>query len=135
MSVDGLTRPTAASVPPVDEASPDTRETASASPAPAPAKPPVATARAVAQKASTVLGWFAGASLGLMASVGLGAWLGSAYPMVIGNFAGVVLGAFGGMGLADRWGERSLKPLAFLTGVLMLVALMLTLTVMGSPEP
>ena len=57
------------------------------------------------QRAATVLGWFAGASLGLMASIGLGAWLGNAYPMVIGNFAGVVLGAFGGMGLADRWGE------------------------------
>lgn len=88
----------------------------------------------MAQRAATVLGWFSGASLGLMASVALGAWLGSAYPMVIGNFAGVVLGAFGGMALADRWGARSLKPLAFVTGVLMLVALMLTLTVMGSPE-
>lgn len=89
--------------------------------------------RTPAQRAATVLGWFSGASLGLMASVGIGAWLGSAYPMVIGNFAGVVLGAFGGMGLADRWGARSIKPLAFLTGVLMLVALMLTLTVMGAP--
>jgi len=70
-----------------------------------------------------------------MASVALGAWLGRAYPTVIGNFAGVVLGAFSGMALADRWGARSLKPLALVTGVLMLVALMLTLTVMGSPEP
>lgn len=119
----------------------DTRETpdsSEASPTPTPPPPPSAqqTAspqQAVAQKAATVLGWFSGASLGLMASVGLAAWLGSAYPMVIGNFAGVVLGAFGGMGLADRWGARSIKPLAFLTGVLMLVALVLTLTVMGSP--
>jgi hypothetical protein len=68
-----------------------------------------------------------------MASIGLGAWLGTAYPMVIGNFAGVVLGAFGGMSLADRWGARSVKPLAFITGVLMLIALMLALTVMGAP--
>ncbi|MCA9577929.1 MAG: hypothetical protein R3B40_23950 [Polyangiales bacterium] len=85
------------------------------------------------QRAATVLGWFAGASLGLMASIGLGAWLGNAYPMVIGNFAGVVLGAFGGMGLADRWGARSVKPLAFITGLLVLVALMLVLTVVGAP--
>lgn len=103
----------------------------------APPEPAAATApeaRSPAQRAATVLGWFSGASLGLMASVGLGAWLGSAYPMVLGNFAGVVLGAFGGMGLADRWGARSIKPLAFLTGVLMLVALMLALTVMGAPS-
>lgn len=89
----------------------------------------------MAQRAATVLGWFAGASSGLMVSVALGAWLGPAYPMVIGNFAGVVLGAFSGMGLADRWGTRSLKPLAFVTGVLVLVALMVTLTVLSSPAP
>jgi nitrate/nitrite transporter NarK len=69
-----------------------------------------------------------------MASIGVGTWLGTAYPMVIGNFAGVVLGAFGGMALADRWGARSVKPLAFVTGVLMLIALMLALTVMGAPD-
>lgn len=113
------------------EASPETPDSTDASP-PAPPPPPE---QAVAQRAATVLGWFSGASLGLMASVAVGAWLGSAYPMVLGNFAGVVLGAFSGMGLADRWGARSVKPLAFVTGVLMLVALMLTLTVLGSPAP
>ncbi len=118
-----------------DEASPETRDAPEAPPeASAPPPAPALPEPPVAQRAATVLGWFSGASLGLMGSVGLGAWLGAAYPMVIGNFAGVVLGAFSGMALADRWGARSLKPLAFVTGVLMLVALMLTLTMMGPPE-
>jgi predicted lipid-binding transport protein (Tim44 family) len=93
------------------------------------------TGPALAQRAATVLGWISGASLGLMGSIALGASIGTAYPMVLGNFVGVVLGAFGGMALADRWGVRSLKPLAFATGVLTLLALILVLTVIGSPEP
>ena len=86
-----------------------------------------------ARTATTVLAWIAGASLGLLVSIGLRVWLGESYPTWLGNALGVVFGAFAGMAAADRIGPRALKPLAFLTGVLVLVAALIALTLGQRP--
>ena len=75
------------------------------------------------RRVGTIFGWLAGGSLGLLLSLGLLYGLGDAYPARIGHFGLFVAGAFGGMAASDRLGDRALRWLGPLAGILLATAL------------
>lgn len=79
------------------------------------------------RRAGTVLGWLAGASLGLVIDYAAAATIGDAYPAGYSTFTLVVLGAFAGMAIADRLGPRAPKVLGPVAGVLVTVCVTLFL--------
>ncbi len=85
------------------------------------------------RRLTTVFGWIAGGSLGLLANYGLYAAVGDAYPTVPTTFALFLIGAFGGMHVADRLGDRGFKPLGIAAGILLALFLALVLAVLMSP--
>lgn len=68
---------------------------------------------------TTIFGWIAGGSLGLLVNYGLFLGFGDAYPVAPTTFVTFLAGAFGGMGLADRLGDRGFRPLGIAAGVLL----------------
>ena len=81
------------------------------------------------RRLSTVFGWVAGASLGVLASyVAFLVW-GPDYPATLATFVLFVAGAFGGMALGDRLGERGFRLLGIVAGVLLALALTVMVTV------
>lgn len=73
------------------------------------------------RRAGTVLGWLAGASLGLVIDYAAAAYVGQGYPAGYSTFALIIGGAFGGMALADKLGERAPKVLGPVAGVFVAV--------------
>lgn len=75
--------------------------------------------RAIRLRLTTVFGWVAGGSLGLVVNYGLFLAVGESYPVAPTTFATFLVGAFAGMSLADRLGERGFRPLGIAAGVLL----------------
>ncbi|MEZ4336034.1 MAG: hypothetical protein R3B82_05355 [Sandaracinaceae bacterium] len=67
---------------------------------------------------TTVFGWIAGGTLGVLANWGLYVAIGAAYPVTWTTFVLFLGGAFGGMFLADKLGDRGFRPLGIAAGVL-----------------
>lgn len=71
------------------------------------------------RRMTTVFGWVAGGSLGLLVNYALFLFFGEGYPTTPTTFVTFLLGAFGGMHLADRLGLRGFRPLGIAAGVLL----------------
>lgn len=87
------------------------------------------------RRLTTVFGWIAGGSLGLLFNYGIFLAVGPAYldVTVPTTFVAFLAGAFGGMHLADRLGDRGFKPLGIAAGILLALFLALVLAVLMSP--
>ena len=85
-------------------------------------------------KLTTVFGWVAGGTAGVLANWGLYVAIGEQYPVTWTTFLLFLGGAFGGMFLADRLGPRGFAPLGIGAGVLfaVLVGMVLTVTLAGT---
>ena len=70
------------------------------------------------KRATTIFGWTAGGTLGLLLNYGLFLAVGPSYPVVPTTFVLFIAGCFGGMALADRLGERGFKVLGLAAGIL-----------------
>ena len=70
---------------------------------------------------TTVFGWIAGGSLGLLVNYALFLAYGEGYPVTPTTFVLFLGGAFGGMSLADKLGPRGFTPLG-IAAVVLLVA-------------
>ena len=92
--------------------------------------------RAFRKRLTTVFGWIAGGSLGLLLNyLAIILVADERYPTVPTTFVLFVLGAFGGMALADRGGERAFRPLGIAAGVLLATFLTLVVLALMSPTP
>ena len=78
---------------------------------------------------STVFGWIAGGSVGLIADYGLYTAIGEGYPLVPATFALFVAGCFGGMWLSDRLGDRGFRLLGIAAGILLALAVTFALSI------
>jgi hypothetical protein len=87
------------------------------------------------RRMTTVFGWIAGGSLGLLANYPLYLAFGESYPKGPTTFVAFLLGAFGGMAVADRLGARGFKPLGIAAGVLLALFMALVVAVLMSPAP
>ena len=88
------------------------------------------------QKLTTVFGWVAGGSIGVLANWGLFVAIGEGYPVTWTTFALFLGGAFAGMYVADKLGPRGFRPLGIAAGVLFAVFIGVVLTVtMGGSRP
>jgi hypothetical protein len=89
------------------------------------------------KRLSTVFGWVAGGSLGLLINYVLFLLVsdeaGQGYPTVPTTFVLFVAGAFGGMAVADRAGDRAFRPLGIAAGILLSLFLALVAAVLMSP--
>jgi peptidoglycan/LPS O-acetylase OafA/YrhL len=85
------------------------------------------------RRLTTVFGWVAGGSLGLLLNYLLFLAIGDGYPTVPTTFVLFLAGAFGGMSLADRLGPRGFKPLGIAAGILLALFVALVLAVLMSP--
>lgn len=87
------------------------------------------------QRLSTVFGWLAGGSLGVLLNYAVWRLVGEGYPVTYTTFLFFIPGAFGGMALADRLGPKAFKPLGLLAGVLFALFLGLVIAaIMAPPE-
>ncbi len=88
------------------------------------------------QRLTTVFGWVAGGSTGVLANWGLFVAVGEGYPVTWTTFVLFLVGAFAGMFVADKLGPRGFRPLGIAAGVLfaVFVAVLLTVTT-GGPTP
>ncbi len=85
------------------------------------------------RRATTVFGWLAGGSLGLLANYGLFLAVGPDWPVVPTTFGLFIAGCFGGMWVADRLGhQRGFKILGVTAGVLVALAGSLVVAVLMS---
>jgi hypothetical protein len=85
------------------------------------------------RRATTVFGWLAGGSLGLLTNYGLFLAVGSSWPVVPTTFVLFVVGCFAGMWVADRLGhQRGFKILGVTAGILMALAVSLVVAVLMS---
>jgi uncharacterized membrane protein YfcA len=84
------------------------------------------------KRLSTVLGWIAGGSFGLLVNYVLFWLIGPSYPEVPTTFVMVAAGCFGGMWITDRLGPRAFRPLVVVAGMLFALALTLALLVLLS---
>lgn len=82
------------------------------------------------KRLSTVLGWVAGGSFGLLVNYALFWAIGPSYPVVPTTFVTFVAGCFGGMWLADRLGPRASRSLGIVAGILFALAATLALLVL-----
>jgi hypothetical protein len=82
------------------------------------------------KRMSTVLGWVAGGSFGLLVNYGLFWSIGPSYPVVPTTFVTFVAGCFAGMWISDRLGPRAFRPLGIVAGVLFALALTLATLVL-----
>jgi hypothetical protein len=83
------------------------------------------------RRMTTMFGWLAGGSLGLLTNYALFLAIGEGWPVVPTTFALVVAGFFSGMWLADRLGEeRGYRLLGIAAGVLLAAAVTLVLAVL-----
>jgi hypothetical protein len=87
------------------------------------------------RRLTTVFGWLAGGSLGLLANYAAFLAVGEGYPTVPTTFVLFLLGAFGGMAVADRLGVRGFRPLGIAAGVLLAIFMALVVAVLMSPAP
>ncbi|MBX7191508.1 MAG: hypothetical protein K1X94_05600 [Sandaracinaceae bacterium] len=71
------------------------------------------------RRMTTIFGWVAGGSLGLLVNYALFLAIGESYPTTPTTFVTFLAGAFGGMHLADRLGVRGFRPLGIAAGVLL----------------
>ncbi len=71
------------------------------------------------QRMTTIFGWVAGGSLGLLVNYGLFLAIGEGYPTAPTTFVTFLAGAFAGMRLADHLGVRGFRPLGVAAGVLL----------------
>ncbi len=71
------------------------------------------------RRMTTVFGWVAGGSLGLLVNYGIFLAVGEGYPTAPTTFVTFLAGAFAGMALADRLGARGFRPLGIAAGVLL----------------
>ncbi len=71
------------------------------------------------RRMTTVFGWVAGGSLGLLVNYALFLHFGEGYPTTPTTFVTFLAGAFGGMYVADRLGVRGFRPLGIAAGVLL----------------
>ncbi len=89
------------------------------------------------RRLTTVFGWIAGGSLGLLLNYAIFLLVsdeaGQGYPTVPTTFTLFLLGAFGGMAVADRGGEKVLRPLGIAAGILLSLFLALVAAVLMSP--
>ena len=89
------------------------------------------------KRLSTVFGWVAGGSLGLLVNYAIFLAVsdesGQGYPTVPTTFVLFLLGAFGGMAVADRAGDRAFRPLGIAAGILLALFLALVAAVLMSP--
>jgi hypothetical protein len=89
------------------------------------------------RRLSTVFGWIAGGSLGLLLNYALFLLVsdeaGRGYPTVPTTFALFVIGAFAGMAVADRGGDKAFRPLGIAAGILLTLFLSLVAAVLMSP--
>lgn len=74
---------------------------------------------ALRARLTTVFGWIAGGSLGLLINYALFLAYGEGYPVTPTTFVLFLGGAFGGMSLADKLGPRGFTPLGIAAGVLL----------------
>jgi peptidoglycan/LPS O-acetylase OafA/YrhL len=81
--------------------------------------PPTDTSGELKARMTTVFGWVAGGSLGLLVNYGLFLSYGEGYPTTPTTFVTFLAGAFAGMHLADRLGPRGFRPLGIAAGVLL----------------
>ena len=90
-------------------------------PAPAPSTPDASASGTddLQRRMTTVFGWVAGGSLGLLVNYGLFLHFGEGYPTTPTTFVTFLAGAFAGMHLADRLGVRGFRPLGIAAGVLL----------------
>lgn len=90
-------------------------------PAPAPSTPDASTGGKddLQRRMTTVFGWVAGGSLGLLVNYGLFLYVGEGYPTTPTTFVTFLAGAFAGMSLADRLGVRGFRPLGIAAGILL----------------
>lgn len=86
------------------------------------------------QRMTTVFGWVAGGSLGLLANYPMVLTFGESYPKGPTAFVAFVAGAFGGMALADRLGVRGFRPLGIAAGVLLAFLSVLLIAISMSPN-
>lgn len=84
-----------------------------------PATPSVDTREDLKRRFTTIFGWVAGGSLGLLVNYGLFLAFGEQYPTTPTTFVTFLAGAFAGMHLADRLGPRGFRPLGIAAGVLL----------------
>lgn len=87
--------------------------------APAPETSPPDANDELKRRMTTVFGWVAGGSLGLLVNYALFLAVGEGYPTTPTTFVTFLAGAFGGMHLADRLGARGFRPLGIAAGVLL----------------
>ena len=74
---------------------------------------------ALRARLTTVFGWIAGGSLGLLVNYAFFLAYGEGYPVTPTTFVLFLGGAFGGMSLADKLGPRGFTPLGNAAGVLL----------------
>jgi hypothetical protein len=82
------------------------------------------------QRATTVFGWVAGGSSGLLANYALFLAWGPEWPIVPTTFALFVGGCFAGMFAADRLGARAFRVLGVAAGILLALAATLVVAVL-----
>ncbi|MGE0786761.1 MAG: hypothetical protein AB7S26_13900 [Sandaracinaceae bacterium] len=73
------------------------------------------------QRLTTVFGWLAGGSLGLLINYAILTLAGESYPTTYTTFGFFLVGAFGGMAIADRMGTRGFRPLGIAAGLLLAI--------------
>jgi hypothetical protein len=84
------------------------------------------------RRATTVFGWLAGGSLGLLVNYGLFLAVGPEWQVIPSTFVLFIVGCFGGMWVADRMGVRGFKVLGLTAGVLLALAASLVVAVLMS---
>lgn len=85
------------------------------------------------RRLTTIFGWVAGGSLGILLNFALYLSVGEGYPVTLTTFGLFLGGAFGGMFVADRLGPtRGFRPLGIAAGVLLALFVGVVLTVLFS---
>ena len=87
------------------------------------------------KRLTTMFGWVAGGSAGVLINWGAYNLFGggdSGYPVTLTTFVLFLAGAFGGMFLADRMGAAGFRPLGIAAGILFAIFIAVVLTVSTS---
>jgi len=86
------------------------------------------------RRLTTIFGWLAGASLGVVINGSIFYLLDDDSWLMVSTFVFFVAGAFAGMAVADRFGARAFGPLGLSAGLLVALALAMMFLVLGGSE-